>query len=101
MSSSYTSWQHFRLGSSRRLICCLTMTSNAAVPTKRDGVDPWNGKTSQFVLADSVWREKTKTHRRVVEDGPDVSVFNLVEGVDRLDPVVEQLVVDETDPGSS
>jgi hypothetical protein len=41
ISSSYTSWQHFKLGSSRRLICCFTIISNAAVPTKMFGVDPY------------------------------------------------------------
>ena len=39
-NSSYTSEQHLRLGSSRRRICCFTMTSKADVVTNRAGDDP-------------------------------------------------------------
>ena len=39
-SSSYTSEQHLRLGSSRRRICCFTMTSNADVVTNSAGDEP-------------------------------------------------------------
>ena len=52
ISSSYTSWQHLRAGSSRRLICCLTITSKAVVPTKSEGVEPYTRISVQTKLVD-------------------------------------------------
>lgn len=43
-SSSKTRVAHLRAGSSIRLICCLIITSNAVVPTKRAGEDPYKSK---------------------------------------------------------
>ena len=38
-----------------------------------------------------------KTYRRVVQDGPDISIFDLIEWVDGLDAVVEQLMEHKAD----
>jgi len=86
------------------------MTSKAAVPTNSEGVDPCaeraregRTKSRQFeALERSKENEReVSTHRRVVQNRPDISILNLIERIDALDSVVEQLVVDETDPSSS
>lgn len=41
------------------------------------------------------------TYRGVIQERPDISVLHLVERIDALDPVVEQLVEDETDTGTT
>lgn len=51
-SSSYTRVAHLRDGSSMRLICCLMMTSNAVVPTKSAGEDPWASESLRIGVND-------------------------------------------------
>ena len=102
MSSSYTNWQHLMLGSSSRLICCLTMTSNAWVPTNNDGVEPY--KLHQFHPAARCLRRRRdegETHRRVIQDSTNITILDLIKWIDALDASIEQLMEHEADSCSS
>ena len=66
------------------------------MPTKRAGVEPYH---ENFERRNS--KAGVDTHGRVVQNSPDISVLDLVERIDALDTIVEQLVEDEADTGSS
>lgn len=85
-------------GSSSLLICCLTMTSNAVVPTKSDGVEPWNKwKWCKLLITGN----SPETYGRVVQNGSNIAIFDLIERIDALDTIVKQLVEDETYTGTT
>ena len=67
------------------------MISNAEVWTKSDGVEPWRHVSIIPVLS------KLRTYGCVVQDRSDISIFHLIERVERLDAIVEQLMEHETD----
>lgn len=45
--------------------------------------------------------EVHETHRRVVQDSPNIPIFDLIKRVDTLHSVVEELVEDEANSRSS
>jgi hypothetical protein len=75
------------------------ITSKAVVPTKRAGEDPCRRKEVSF--GDEEIARRNMTHRRVVQDGADIGVLDLIVRVERLDPVGEEFVEDEADTRSS
>ena len=72
------------------------MISKAAVPMNKDGVEPYMTCVNPCNISKTIW-----THRRIVHSNPDVSILNLIKGVDVLNTITEQLMEHKANPSSS